>query len=59
MASKYIVRQPIKDVGGKILGHEILYYGENQAFSSENSAAGDYASADTVYSFLTQNTRRR
>ena len=58
MASKYIVRQPIKDVGGKILGHEILYYGENQAFSSENSAAGDYASADTVYSFLTQNSTK-
>ena len=31
MASKYIVRQPIKDVGGKILGYEILYHGENQA----------------------------
>lgn len=58
MASKYIVRQPIKDVGGRILGYEILYHGENQAFSTENSAAGDFASADTVYSFLTQNSTK-
>ena len=33
MSSKYIVRQPIKDPSGAILGHEILYHGENQAFS--------------------------
>lgn len=58
MASKYIVRQPIKDVSGKILGYEILYHGENQAFSAENSSAGDFASADTVYSFLTQNSTK-
>lgn len=58
MASKYIVRQPIKNVDGKILGYEILYHGENQAFSAENSAAGDFASADTVYSFLTQNSTK-
>ena len=35
MSSKYIVRQPIKDSEGKILGHEILYHGENQARSEE------------------------
>ena len=58
MASKYIVRQPIKDVSGKILGYEILYHGENQAFSGDNTAAGDYASADTIYSFLTQNSTK-
>ena len=58
MASKYIVRQPIKDITGKILGYEILYYGENQAFSADNSSAGDFASADTVYSFLTQNSTK-
>lgn len=58
MASKYIVRQPIKDVSGKILGYEILYHGENQAFSADNSSAGDFASADTVYSFLTQNSTK-
>ena len=33
MSSKYIVRQPIKDPQGKILGYEILYHGENQAFT--------------------------
>ncbi len=56
MSSKYIVRQPIKDPGGKTLGHEILYHGENQAFSSDNQQASDFASADTIYSFLTQNS---
>ncbi|WP_295765849.1 EAL and HDOD domain-containing protein [uncultured Oscillibacter sp.] len=56
MSSKYIVRQPIKDPEGKILGQEILYYGENQAFSVENPQAKEFASADTIYSFLTQNS---
>ena len=56
MGSKYIVRQPIKDPVGKILGYEILYYGENQAFTVDNAQANDFASADTIYSFLTQNS---
>ena len=56
MSSKYIVRQPIKDPAGKILGYEILYYGENQAFTVENTQASEFASADTIYSFLTQNS---
>jgi len=56
MSSKYIVRQPIKDPGGKILGHEILYHGENQAFAMDNAQASEFASADTIYSFLTQNS---
>ena len=56
MSSKYIVRQPIKDTSGKILGYEIVYHGENQAFSSDsNSPANEFASADTVYSFLNEN----
>ncbi len=59
MSGKYIVRQPIKDAEGKIVGYEILYHGENQAFTSENSAANnEFAAADTVYSFLTQNTTK-
>ena len=66
MSSKYIVRQPIKDINGKILGYEILYHGENEAFSSASTNAGstdgshanDYASADTIYSFLTQNSTK-
>lgn len=57
MGNKYIVRQPIKDSDGKILGYEILYHGENQAFNME-SAGSDYASADTIYSFLTQNSTK-
>lgn len=58
MSSKYIVRQPIKDADGKIIGYEILYHGENTAFSSEGSTANDFAAADTIYSFLTQNTTK-
>ncbi len=58
MASKYIVRQPIKDIAGKIIGHEILYYGENQAFSGEPSQASEFAAADTVYTFLTLNSEK-
>ena len=55
MSNRYIVRQPIKNAKGVIIGHEILYCGENQAFTSEVGGANEYAAADTVYSFLTQN----
>lgn len=59
MSSKYIVRQPIKDANGAIVGYEILYHGENQAFSSEGpSATNDFAAADTIYNFLTQNSTK-
>ena len=59
MASKFIVRQPIKDREGVIIGHEILYHGENQAFSGDSgTSSNDYAAADTVYSFLTQNSNK-
>lgn len=58
MSSKYIVRQPIKDADGKILGHEILYHGENQAFSGDSTSANEFAAADTIYSFLTQNSTK-
>lgn len=57
MSSKYIVRQPIKDLENHIVGYEIQYYGENQAFGSEGEkASNDFAAADTVYNFLTMNT---
>lgn len=58
MSSKYIVRQPIKDISNEIIGQEILYYGENHAFSSETGSASEFASADTIYSFLTQNSTK-
>jgi EAL and modified HD-GYP domain-containing signal transduction protein len=59
MGSKYIVRQPIKNAAGAIIGQEIVYYGENQAFSSDGSSTGnDYAAADTIYNFLTQNSSK-
>ena len=57
MSSKYIVRQPIKNADGAIIGHEIMYYGENEAFSEEQSAV-DFAAADTIYSFLTENSSK-
>lgn len=57
MSSKYIVRQQIKDRQGNIMGYEILYHGDNQAFAGEESGpVNDYAAADTIYNFLTQNT---
>ena len=50
----------MKGEQGKILGHEILYHGENQAFSNDSApgAASEFASADTIYSFLTQNSSK-
>ncbi len=57
--SKYIMRQQIKDPKGNIIGYEILYHGENQAFSDENpNTVNEFAAADTIYSFLTQNTSK-
>ena len=57
MSNKYIVRQPIKDAANKVIGYEIQYHGENQAFSGGDvSASNDFAAADTIYNFLTQNT---
>ena len=57
MSNKYIVRQPIKDRTGKILGNEILYYGENQPYSDDPDAQ-EFAAADTIYNFLTHNSQK-
>jgi EAL and modified HD-GYP domain-containing signal transduction protein len=44
---------------GAILGYEIVYHGENQAFSADGMATGnEFAAADTIYNFLTQNSTR-
>ena len=57
MSGKYIVRQPIKDAAGGIIGNEILYHGANQAFSSDSStSSAEFAAANTIYNFLTQNS---
>ena len=56
MSSKYIVRQQIKDAKGAIVGYEILYHGDNQAFASDADTNNEFAAANTIYSFLTQNT---
>jgi len=53
--NRYIVRQPIKDLQGNIIGNEIVYDGASQAYGGEDS---DFAAADTIYSFLTQNTEK-
>lgn len=59
MSSKYIVRQPIKDAKGNITGYEILYHGENQAFSSDSTTTpNEFAAADTIYHFLTQTSTK-
>ena len=57
MSGKYIVRQPIKNTAKQIIGYEIMYHGENQAYGIEEPQSGsrDYAVADTVYNVLTQN----
>ena len=52
--SKYIGRQPIKDLQGKILGYEIRYAGEDKAYDG-GERGNDFAAADMIYSFLTQN----
>ena len=57
MSNKYIVRQPIKDTAGKVLGYEILYYGDNQPFS-EDPEAHEVAAADTIYNFLTHSGKK-
>lgn len=59
MKEKYIVRQPIKDADSRVMGYEILYYGENQAYGgSEGGTVNEFAAADTVYNFLLQNVDR-
>ncbi|MBR2895693.1 MAG: HDOD domain-containing protein [Oscillospiraceae bacterium] len=58
MSSKYIVRQQIKDAKGSIVGYEILYHGENQAFTGDSNVSSEFAAADTIYNFLTQNTSK-
>ena len=35
-----------------------MYFGENQAFTADNPQAKEFASADTIYSFLTQNSTK-
>ncbi len=58
-SSKYIVRRPVKNPQRQIIGYEILYHGENQAYGSSEDPAGrasEFAAADTIYNFLLQNT---
>lgn len=59
--NNYIVRQPIKDTSNRIIGHEILYYGENELYgglSGANSSSNEFAAADAIYNFLTQNSEK-
>lgn len=58
MKGKYIVRLPIKDREGKIVGYEIRYNGEQEAYSAEGGGENEYAAADTIYHFLTQNSTK-
>jgi EAL and modified HD-GYP domain-containing signal transduction protein len=63
MANKFIVRCPIKDTQSRVIGYEILYHGENTLYGGDDSEKGkpkvnEFAVADTIYSFLTQNSER-
>ena len=64
-SNKYIVRQPIKTPDSRVVGYEILYHGENQMYGTEElggstpgQKSNEFAVADTIYSFLTQNTEK-
>ena len=59
--NNYIVRQPIKNASNQVIGHEILYYGENELYGgSLNAGEGvnEFAVADAIYNFLTQNSEK-
>ena len=64
MANKYIVRRPVKDVRSRVIGYEILYHGENTLYGEADSErtgdtkVNEFAVADTIYSFLTQNSEK-
>lgn len=62
MANKYIVRRPIKDTASRVIGYEILYHGENTLYGDDEperaAKVNEFAVADTIYSFLTQNTEK-
>ena len=49
---KFVVRQPIKDLDGATIGYEILFNVDSGPYS------GDYAAADTISSFLLQNSNK-
>ena len=60
-SNKYIVRRPIKDAKSRVVGYEILYHGEDMLYGKVDSGtalakANEFAAADTIYSFLTENT---
>lgn len=56
----YIVRQPIKNTKSQVIGHEILYYGENELYGGlgGSAASNQFAVADAIYNFLTQNSEK-
>ena len=57
--NNYIVRQPIKNTKRQVIGHEILYYGENELYGGMgDGAVNEFAVADAIYNFLTQNSEK-
>ena len=57
MNGKYIVKLPIKDRKGTILGYEIMYNGEQEAYGMDGGE-NEFAAADTIYHVLTQNSEK-
>lgn len=62
MNQKYIVRQPIKNLTNKIIGYELLYFGDNQAFgemsSNYSAPMNEFEVADSILSFLQHNCNK-
>ena len=58
--NNYIVRQPIKNTKSQVIGHEILYYGEDELYGGlgASAASNEFAVADAIYNFLTQNSEK-
>ncbi len=56
MMNKYVVRQPIKDIQGNLFGYEILF--QEEKGSGLYNQTNDYAAADSISNFLSQNNKR-
>ena len=54
--NKFIVRQPIKALDGSTFGYEILFNLDNESYNQNEN--GDYAVAETISSFLMQNSEK-
>lgn len=54
--NKFIVRQPIKGLDGATFGYEIMFNLDSDSYNQNEN--GDYAVAETISSFLLQNSEK-